>query len=85
MTVIFSPRAEKEAKKLHKLDALLIYQKTLKLDRGVGDIKKLEGYKGLYRLRIGQYRVIYRHVENTYYVEMILHRKEVYQAMKRVY
>ncbi|KDE46740.1 type II toxin-antitoxin system RelE/ParE family toxin [Geobacillus sp. CAMR5420] len=45
-----------------------------------GDIKKLKGQDGLYRLRIGTYRVLFRidHEERIIYIEAIGNRGDVY-------
>ncbi|ESU72927.1 plasmid stabilization system [Geobacillus kaustophilus GBlys] len=45
-----------------------------------GDIKKLKGQDGLYRLRIGTYRVLFRidHDERIIYIEAIGNRGDVY-------
>ncbi|MCG6795757.1 type II toxin-antitoxin system RelE/ParE family toxin [Geobacillus sp. YHL] len=45
-----------------------------------GDIKKLKGQDGLYRLRVGTYRVLFRidHEERIIYIEAIGNRGDVY-------
>ncbi|OKO96030.1 RelE/StbE replicon stabilization toxin [Geobacillus proteiniphilus] len=45
-----------------------------------GDIKKLKGQDGLYRMRIGTYRVLFRidHDERIIYIEAIGNRGDVY-------
>ncbi len=37
-----------------------------------GDIKKMHGYKSLYRLRVGDYRVLYRTQNNDEFVIIIV-------------
>ncbi len=46
-----------------------------------GDIKNLKGHKGLYRLRIGSYRVIFNidHEEQIIYIEAIGNRGDIYK------
>ncbi|RXI96293.1 type II toxin-antitoxin system RelE/ParE family toxin [Anaerobacillus alkaliphilus] len=46
-----------------------------------GDIKSLKGYSGLYRLRIGSYRVIFNidHQEQVVYIEAIGNRGDIYK------
>lgn len=46
-----------------------------------GDIKSLKGYSGLYRLRVGDFRVIYEvdHKERVVYVVAIGNRGDVYK------
>lgn len=48
------------------------------------DIKKLSGTKGrddAYRLRIGDYRIIYAIEKRTVYVTLIFHRSKEYQEL----
>ncbi|MGW7295515.1 type II toxin-antitoxin system RelE family toxin [Streptomyces xiamenensis] len=47
------------------------------------DIKKLSGHEGLYRLRVGAYRVAYS-VDNGELVILVVkvgHRREVYRGL----
>jgi mRNA interferase RelE/StbE len=49
------------------------------------DSKKLQGYKDLFRLDKGEYRIIYRFDENTIYVALVGKRNdgEVYKQLQR--
>lgn len=46
-----------------------------------GDIKKLQGYSNLYRLRIGDYRVIYEIIDDKIIIDAILPRGEAYKGL----
>lgn len=46
-----------------------------------GDIKKLKGYTSIYRLRSGNYRVIYKTVIDGIFIEDILPRGEAYKRL----
>lgn len=46
-----------------------------------GDIKKLQGYLNLYRLRIGDYRVIYQMENDTIIIDAVLPRGEAYKGL----
>ncbi|MDD3138650.1 MAG: type II toxin-antitoxin system RelE/ParE family toxin [Lachnospiraceae bacterium] len=46
-----------------------------------GDIKKLQGYNNLYRLRIGSYRVIYEVVADNIIIDAVLPRGEAYKRL----
>ena len=48
-----------------------------------GDIKKLQGYSNLYRLRIGDYRVIYQTENDTIIIDAVLPRGEAYKGLGR--
>ncbi len=82
-TVILTPTASKILSKLNKqtISAILDKLKQLTFGRQNLDIKKLKNSKTLYRLRVGNYRVIYQiaHSTITIHVVEIGHRKEVYR------
>ena len=46
-----------------------------------GDIKKLAGYTNLYRLRIGDYRVLFSNYHEEIYIEDVLPRGEAYKRL----
>ena len=50
------------------------------------DIKKLQGYKNLYRLRIDDYRAVFAVVpdKKLILIAVIGHRKEIYDIAKRM-
>lgn len=62
-------------------DRISIGLKGLKKDPPVGDIKTLKGYTGLYRLRIGSYRVIFSidHEEQSIYIRTLGNLGDVYK------
>ena len=45
----------------------------------LGDIKKLQGYTAMYRLRIGNYRVIFEMNNDIIYIKDILDREEEHE------
>ena len=46
-----------------------------------GDIKTLRGYYGLYRLRVGKWRIVFSYPDNnTILIEKIAPRGEVYRG-----
>jgi len=44
-----------------------------------GDVKKLTGYKNMYRLRVGDFRVLFEKNGDMYHVIKIDHRGGVYK------
>ena len=44
-----------------------------------GDVKKLTNFTPEYRLRLGNYRVLFEVEENKVVVYRVLHRKDAYQ------
>jgi addiction module toxin, RelE/StbE family len=84
--VTLSPEAQKNLKKIDNKMTLKILKKLedLTSDKlGSLDIKKLKEKDGLYRLRIGDYRIIYsiNRKEIIIFVVKIGHRKNVYDVM----
>jgi len=49
-------------------------------ETGHGDVQRMQGTKGQYRLRVGDYRVIFELDEATLLVKRIAHRREVYRS-----
>ena len=84
-TIIFSKSAEKFLDSLDKLTKQVILKKIreLQINSENLDIKKLKSRHTLYRLRVGNFRVIYalQHERVIIYVVDIGHRKDIYQHL----
>ena len=83
--LLFLKEAAEEFKKLDKAVQRIIKEKLEILAQNPellkNNIKPLKGkYKGLYRLRVGNYRVVYRlnKEEITILIIRIGHRKDIY-------
>ncbi len=81
--VLISNSAEKQLKKLpqqvqQKLIAVIV---ALGFDPHPYGSKKLSGYDSTYRVRVGDYRVIYEleHMEVTVTILKLGHRKDIYK------
>lgn len=83
MRLVITRQAEKDLAGLDKRVRIRIRAALDKMLTNVQsiDLKKLEGYTDLWRLRVGDWRVILRIVgkEVTVYALRIKHRKEVYK------
>jgi mRNA interferase RelE/StbE len=80
-TVDLKPRAIKDLKHLQKQDASRIADALEKLQSDLtGDVKKLTNFTPEYRLRVGQYRVLFE-IENEtrIIVYRVVHRREAYR------
>jgi mRNA interferase RelE/StbE len=82
--IIFTSSADKQLSKLTKSIQRLIIEKIKKLiiPHSSNNVKKLIGTTDLYRLRVGDYRVIYQ-IRKRELVVLILkigHRKDIYQS-----
>lgn len=85
MKVFISPRAEKQLKKLPKFDQLAVIQKIRHLTNDTDLLAtKLSGFKDIYRIRVGDYRLVYRRQPSEIYVVLIQHRKEVYRVLREL-
>ena len=83
-----SAAARKALKKINKPDVIKIIEKIklLATSRTNLDIKKLEKHKNLYRLRCGNYRIVYEplHHEIVIYVVLIGARATVYKDLEKL-
>ena len=79
MTVELKPQAVKDLQGLQKQGAVRIAARLAEMDTGLtGHIKRLTNFTLEYRLRVGNYRVLFEVEENTVVVYRIMHRKHVY-------
>ncbi|AHJ11908.1 MULTISPECIES: type II toxin-antitoxin system RelE family toxin [Sulfurospirillum] len=79
--IIYDPKVLKQLKKLDKEIASLILEGIESFAKSpvLTKIKKLKTpFDGAYRLRIGDYRVIFYHEENLMLISKVAHRKDVY-------
>lgn len=80
-TVALKPRAIKDLKHLQKQDASRIADALERLRSDLaGDVKKLTNFTPEYRLRVGQFRVLFE-IENEtqIIVYRVVHRREAYR------
>lgn len=76
------PSAERDLKGLDAVVARRIGGKLALIERGgrlTGDAKRLTGRPARYRLRVGDYRVLFTLEERTMRVYRVAHRREVYE------
>ncbi|WP_103922303.1 type II toxin-antitoxin system RelE family toxin [Candidatus Venteria ishoeyi] len=73
------PKAIKDLKNIPKPQARKIVDKIQVLENGLtGNIKKLTNFSPEYRLRIGNYRVLFEIEDHTILIYRVLHRKTAY-------
>jgi mRNA interferase RelE/StbE len=76
----FKPRALKDLKALPPATRNRIMVKVEALqDDLVGDVKKLTDFSPEYRLRVGDFRILFEVEEGKVIVYRVLHRKEAYR------
>ena len=73
------PKAIKDLKRLPKLETRRIVQKIQALEDGLtGDIKKLTNHSPEYRMRVGNYRVLFEIDGQKLIIYRVKHRKDAY-------
>jgi mRNA interferase RelE/StbE len=78
--VVFKPRALKDLKALPAEESHRIVKKAEALkDDLAGDVKKLTGFTPEYRLRVGDYRVLFEVEGKQVVVYRVRHRKDAYK------
>ncbi len=87
MKIVLSPRAEKVLRKLPKIDQIAIARKIRLLPeiKSVQKEEKLKGFPNIYRVRIGNYRIVYRRVTQEIYIILIGHRKDIYDLLEQLF
>lgn len=77
--VQFKPTAIKELKKIDRAAAVQIIAKIEKLQDDLdGDVKKLTNFTPEYRLRVGNYRILFEIMGDNVIIYHIKHRKDAY-------
>ena len=81
MRVNLRKSAVKDLKSFASHDKETIYAKiqALKDFPAVSNVKKLTNFKPAYRLRIGDYRILFDVTEDSIEIGRVLHRKESYK------
>jgi mRNA interferase RelE/StbE len=85
MNVKFESRFEKDLKLvrdrnlLEKLKQVILACKQVETLGEINNLKKMQGYDGFYRIRLGDYRVGIEVLENEIIFARFLHRKDIYK------
>ena len=80
--VVIMPSAERDLKTMDAVAAQRVAEKLRKITTEgqiVGDVKRLVGQPPRFRLRVGDYRVLFRLELDTMKVYRIVHRREANQ------
>ena len=76
----FKPRALKDCKNIEKKILNAVFSKIEMLsDNLQGNVKKLTDFTPEYRLRVGDYRVLFETERDKIIIYRVRHRKEVYK------
>ncbi|WP_417912159.1 type II toxin-antitoxin system RelE family toxin [Candidatus Electronema sp. TJ] len=81
MKINLRKSAVKDLKKIDRQDKEAIHAKILELASSpdVSNIKKLTNFEPAYRLRAGDYRILFDVSEDAVEIDLVLHRKESYK------
>jgi mRNA interferase RelE/StbE len=75
----FKPRAIKDGKKIPKRELTRIFAKIEDMANDLsGDVKHLTDFHPEYRLRVGDYRILFEIEDDQIIIYRIRHRKDVY-------
>lgn len=86
MRIVISPRAEKDLKRLSKIDQIAAARKIRQLGKSqIAQEEKLKGFPNIYRVRIGDFRIVFRRTSEEIYIILIGHRKDIYNLLKRLF
>ncbi len=86
MKIILSPLAENQLRKLTKIDQIAVAAKIRAIRDSSSTIisERLQGYKDVFRVRVGDFRIVYRRFSDQYHIILIHHRKDVYKLLARL-
>jgi mRNA interferase RelE/StbE len=86
----FTPHAQRDMLKIPRPDALRILYRLSELQKGMDagdiaafDIKSLQGHSSRWRLRVGDYRVVYT-IEDDHLIVWVMaigNRRDVYRKL----
>jgi len=82
MKIIISPRAKKQLKSIGRAAQVILVKKIGELTIFQIKEEKLSGYRNMYRVRVGDYRLIYQKTSVEIYVILVGHRREVYRLLR---
>jgi len=78
--ITFKPKALKDGKRIPEDHLKRIFEAIENLSDGLkGDVKHLTNYSPEYRLRVGDYRVLFEIEDEKIIIYRIRHRKEAYK------
>lgn len=81
MRIEIRKSAIKDLQKINEPFKSKLHEKiiTLKKFPDISNIKKLTNFEPAYRLRVGDYRVLFDVLEDTIFIGRVLHRQESYE------
>jgi mRNA interferase RelE/StbE len=76
----FKPRSLKDCKKISRPQLECIFNQIEEMSNDLkGDVKRLTNFTPEYRLRVGDYRILFETEKNKIIIYRIRHRKDAYK------
>ncbi|OGM15854.1 hypothetical protein A2V56_05400 [Candidatus Woesebacteria bacterium RBG_19FT_COMBO_42_9] len=86
MNLKIIPQAKKQIRKLSKTTQIIVGNKIRQLGTGnFSNSKKLASYKDVFRIRLGDYRIVYILRSDSVYIILVTHRREAYKKLAIYY
>lgn len=82
MKIDFTKVARKQLRGLGKAVQIVLIKRINDLGKSGVDERKLQGFKQIFRSRVGDFRIVYRKTINEIVVIQVGHRKEIYRLLK---
>ena len=86
MKVVLSRVAEKQLKKLQKLSQIIVAKKIRNLRNNSSETsgEQLKGFRNVFRVRVGDLRIVYKKTKSEIYIVWLGHRKDIYKKLKKI-
>lgn len=87
MKIVLSPRAEKQFKKLSKIDQIAATKKLRSFNKPQETFpeEQLKGYKNIFRVRVGELRIVYKRTKKEVYIILVGQRGEIYKLLNQLF
>jgi mRNA interferase RelE/StbE len=85
MKITVSSQGEKQLRKLPKFDQIAVGQKIRSLAGASVGEEKLSGFDSTYRVRVGNYRIVYKKLKESIFIFLIGHRKDIYKRLEQMF
>ena len=86
MKLVISPKAEKQLKKLSKINQIAVGKKIRLLAADQSPkLEKLSGFKNIFRIRVGSIRIVFKQTKDQIYIILAHRQKDVYKLLKRLF
>ncbi|PHM17016.1 MAG: plasmid stabilization protein [Sulfuricurvum sp. PD_MW2] len=81
MRIEIRKSAIKDLQKINEPFKRKLHEKIISLKNfpDVSNIKRLTNFEPAYRLRVGDYRILFDVIEDTIFIGRVLHRQESYE------